>query len=227
MAIHHHHRSERLVRLVDQPPQRAVIGFVERLDPRQPVVDRKALAVDLLAVADHARNGAETAGYPHRSRVGEARQPPREHARIEFVRLAVDVDIGARKVDPDHRKTAIAQATDQLVHERILGAAQRGQIDPRRVEEIVRIDRAGVRRVENDRRQPRGWLHDLERRRQFAIKLGHRRALSLESAALEPSLLPEKTSFYEFALSIITIVLPSEKILEPAGTYPGPGKGRS
>src|SRR6266516_1518949 len=37
----------------------------------------------------------------------------------------------------------------------------------------------------------------------------------------------KKRSFYEFALSIITIVLPSEKILEPAGTYPGPGKGRS
>src|SRR6266404_2850918 len=34
----------------------------------------------------------------------------------------------------------------------------------------------------------------------------------------------KKRSFYEYALSIITIVLPSEKILEPAGTYPGPGK---
>ena len=97
MAIHHHHRSERLMRLVDQPPQRAVIGLVERLDPRQRVVDRKALAIDLLAVADHARDGAETAGHPHRSRIGKARQPPGEHPRIELVGLAVDVDIGARE----------------------------------------------------------------------------------------------------------------------------------
>jgi hypothetical protein len=36
-------------------------------------------------------------------------------------------------------------------------------------------------RIEDDRRPPRGRLHDLERRRQFAIKLGHRRAPSLES----------------------------------------------
>jgi hypothetical protein len=45
-----------------------------------------------------------------------------------------------------------------------------------------------------------------------------------ESAALEPSLLPEKRSFYDFALSIITIVLPSKKIFEPAGMYPGAGE---
>ena len=77
MAIHHDHRAERLMRLVDQPPQRAVIGLVERLDPRQRVVDRQPLAIDLLAVADHARDGAEAAGHPHRSRIGETRQPCR------------------------------------------------------------------------------------------------------------------------------------------------------
>ena len=176
MAIHHHHGAERLMRLVDQPPQRAVIGLVERLDPRQRVVDGKALAIDLLSVADHARDGAEPAGHPHRSRIGETRQAACEHARIEFVGLPVHVDIGAREIDPDGRKAELAQAADQLVHERILGAAQRGKIDPRGVEEFGRIDRAGMRGVEDDRRPPLGRLHDLERRRQFAIKLGHRRA---------------------------------------------------
>jgi hypothetical protein len=76
MAIHHHDRAECLMRLVDQPPQRAVIGLVERLDPRQRVVDGEALAIDLLSVADHARDGAEAAGHPHRSRIGKTRQPP-------------------------------------------------------------------------------------------------------------------------------------------------------
>src|SRR5713226_7842520 len=36
----------------------------------------------------------------------------------------------------------------------------------------------------------------------------------------DPSFLPEKRSFYEDSLSIITAVLPSEKSLKPAGTYP-------
>ncbi len=108
MAIHHHHGSERLMRLVDQPPQRAVIRLVERLDPRKRVVDAEALAIDLLSIADHARDSAETAGNPHRSRIGEAWQAPAEHARIELVRLPVDVDIGAGEVDPDHRKSAVA-----------------------------------------------------------------------------------------------------------------------
>ncbi len=217
MAIHHHHRSERLMRLVDQPPQRAVIGLVERLDPSQRVVDGEALAIDLLAVADHARDGAEAAGHPHRSGIGEARQSPVEHPRIELIGLPVDVDIGAGKVDPDHRKTVIAQVPDQLVHERILGAAQRRQDrSATRSRNSSRIDRAGMRRIEDDRRPPRGRLHDLERGRQFAIKLGHRRAPSLESAALAYAFLPEKRRFYENPLSVITTVLPSEKSSQTA-----------
>ena len=119
MAIHHDHGAERLMRLIDQPPQRAVIGLVQGLDPRQRVVDREPLAIDFLAVADHARDGAETAGDPHRARVGEARQSPCEHPGIELVGLAVDVDIGARKVDPHRRKAAVAEISDQLVHEGI------------------------------------------------------------------------------------------------------------
>ena len=185
MAIDHDHRSERLMYLVDQPAQRTVIGLVKCLDPAERVVDGKQFAVDLLAVADHARDGAEAARHPHRSGIGEARQSSSEHPRVKFIGLPVHVDIGAGEVDPHRRKTAIAQIPDQLVHERVLGAAQRDQIDSRRVEEFVRIDRARVRRVEDDRRPPRGRLHDLERRRQFAIKLGHRRAPSLESAVLD------------------------------------------
>jgi hypothetical protein len=76
MAIHQDHGAERLMRLVDQPPQRAVIGLVERLDPPQRVVDIEPLAIDLLAVADHARDGAEAAGDPHRAGIGKARQRP-------------------------------------------------------------------------------------------------------------------------------------------------------
>jgi hypothetical protein len=60
MAIHHDYGSERLMRLVDQPPQCAVIGFVERLDPCKGIIDGEALAIDFLPVADDARNGADS-----------------------------------------------------------------------------------------------------------------------------------------------------------------------
>ncbi len=196
MAIHYDHGSERLMRLVDQPPQRAVIGLVERLYPCKGVVDRKALAIDFLAVTDHARDGAEPTSHPHRSRIGEARQAPRKHARIEFVGLAVNIDIGAGKVDRHGGKSAIAQAGDQLVHERILGAAQRRKIDPRRAQEFVRIGRSGMRRVEDDRRPPGGRLHNLERARQFSVKQGHCRVSSLESAVLAHVISARKTGVF-------------------------------
>ena len=62
----------------------------------------------------------------------------------------------------------------------VFGAAQGRQVDSRGRQEFVRIDRAGMRRVEDDRRTPMRRLHDLERGRQLAIKLGHRGAPSLE-----------------------------------------------
>src|SRR5260370_41232775 len=72
--------------------------------------------------------------------------------------------------------------------------------------------------MEDDGRPLVGRLYDFERRRKIAIKLGHRRAPSLESAIL--TRLSDKRSFYGYALSIITTVLPSEKSLKPPGTYP-------
>ena len=203
--------------LVDQPPQRPVIRLVERLDPPQRVVDGKPLAIDFLPVADHARDGAEAAGDPHRAGIGEARQASGEHARIELIGLAVHIDIGAGEIDPDRRKAPFAQVSDQFVHERILGAAQRGKVDPGRVEKFGRIDRAGMGRVEDDRSPPVRRLHDLERGRQLAIKLGHRGAPSLECPHSLPQrsimrpILPAKGRACKDVLSVIVIILPSEK----------------
>jgi hypothetical protein len=119
VAIHKDDRSEGLMGLVDQPSQRAMIGFVEQFDPAERIIHAETLTIYFLAVADHARDSAETTRDPHRSRIGEARQPPGEHSRIELVRFAVYVNVGAGKVDPDHRKAGVSQATDQFIHERI------------------------------------------------------------------------------------------------------------
>src|SRR5258705_2144840 len=87
-----------------------------------------------------------------------------------------------------------------------------------------RIARAGRRRIEDDRRPPVLGLDDLERRRQFAIKLGHCRAPSLEcprfsrnQSIVRPNL-SEKWRFYVDALSVIAIILPSEKSRRAPGT---------
>src|SRR5258708_32757206 len=105
-----------------------------------------------------------------------------------------------------------------MSQEGILGPAQRGQVDPGRLEKFLGVGRAGVGGVEDDRRPPVCRLHDLERRRQFAIKLGHLRALSLAPSYPAQAIRPEKRMFYEGALSVITTNLPSEKRLARAGT---------
>jgi hypothetical protein len=55
-------------------------------------------------------------------------------------------------------------------------SSERRQVDPGGVKEFVRIDRSGMGGIEDDRRPPLGRLDDLERRRQFTIKPGHRGA---------------------------------------------------
>src|SRR4051794_29121515 len=62
---------------------------------------------------------------------------------------------------------------DQLVHEGISGTPQRRQVDPGGAEEFVRIGRAGMGRVEDNRRAPLRGLNDLERWRLVAVKPGH------------------------------------------------------
>ena len=110
MAVNQHRRAEIAVDAGEQAAQRPVIGLVEALDPAKRVVDRNALAVDFLGVADHAGDRAEPARDPHRAGVGEGRQPAVEHARVELIGLAVDVDIAAREMRPHHRVAAAQHA---------------------------------------------------------------------------------------------------------------------
>lgn len=87
---------------------------------------------------------------------------------------------------PHHRKAVVDQVADQLVHERIFGALQRFEIDPRGVQEGVRIDRAGMRRIENDRGAPDRRFGDLEGGGELTVELGHRRPPLVKSARLLP-----------------------------------------
>jgi hypothetical protein len=75
-----------------------VIGLVQRRDPGHRLGDGDAAFVNFLCFPHDAGNRAEPAGDAQGSRIGESRQAPLEHQRIEFERFAIDVEKGARKI---------------------------------------------------------------------------------------------------------------------------------
>ena len=140
----------------------------------QRVVDRDALVVDFLGVADHPRHGAQPAGHPHRAGIGEGGQAALEHARIELVGLAVDVHEAAREMRAHQRKAVLHHAGDQLVDEAVLRAPQGGDIEPRGGEEVARIDRAAeCGELNSTGAAACGRLEDLERRVELVADFTH------------------------------------------------------
>lgn len=135
---------------LDEAAQHPVIGLVEPLDARDRLLDGDAAGIDLLPVGDDARHRAEPARHPHRARVGEGRKPPVEHARIELEGLAVHVEEGPREVRAHQRRAEADDAGEEPLDMRVLGAAQRQRVEPRPVEEGLRIDRPGMARVEHE-----------------------------------------------------------------------------
>ena len=132
MAIDQHRRAELAMNTGEQAAQRPVIGLVEALDAANGVVHGNALAVDFLRVADHAGDRAKSARDPHRAGIGKGRQPAVEHARVELVGLAVDVDVAAREVRAHQRIAAAHHARAiEFVDEAVLRAAQRRNVEPR------------------------------------------------------------------------------------------------
>ena len=75
MAVDQDRQAESDMRLRQQPPQRVVVGPVDALDPREPLLDRQRALVDVGGVADDARDGAEPAGDAKRTHIGVGRQP--------------------------------------------------------------------------------------------------------------------------------------------------------
>jgi hypothetical protein len=96
-----------------------------------------------------------------------------EHAGIELVGFAIDVHVAARKVRPHQRVPALDHPHGEVVDERVLGAAQGRDLEPRRREEGARVDASAVRGIEYDRPAPLGRFDDLERGIEFVVRFGH------------------------------------------------------
>src|SRR5262249_29796724 len=73
-----------------------------------------------------------------------------------------------------HQRVAARHDTgDQFVDKRVLGTAQRGEIEPRRREEFARIDPPAVRGIEQDRAAAHGRLVRLERGIELVLDFQH------------------------------------------------------
>ena len=143
--------------------------MVQRLDPRQALGDGDRLPVDGLRLADDAGYRTEPCGDPQRTGVGEIGQTALEHARVELVGLAIDVEIGAREARPQEGRSERHAAQEQFVDEGVLRAAQRQRVEARKLEEAARILGPGMRGIEYQGRRKRLGLDRLKGRTQAAV----------------------------------------------------------
>lgn len=136
------------MRAGDELAQGGVVGLVDRLDARQRVFDGEAAAIDFHVLGDKPRHGSKAACHPHRTDIGMRRHRPVEHARVEFVRLAVDVEEGPREMRQQHRRAEERRVLEQLVDIVIFGTTDRQRIEAGLIEKGLWIRAAAMRRVE-------------------------------------------------------------------------------
>src|SRR5690606_16020105 len=101
-------------------------------------------AVDLRAVGNDPSYGSQPGADARAGTVDEGGKIVVEHRRIELPRLAIGVDIGAREIGLEERRTARGGRGEKLVDERILGPPQGQPVEPRRPDEARRIPVAAV-----------------------------------------------------------------------------------
>ena len=115
-------------------------GNVELLDAGEARRQRNLVAVDLFAVGDDARDGAEAARHAHRLGVGEVGKRLVEQLGIKLVGFAIDVEECAGETRCDHRHAERGDGREEVVDEAVLGLAQRQRAQPRKIDETLRVD---------------------------------------------------------------------------------------
>src|SRR5690606_10602295 len=105
MTINQNADAELFMGMRNQPPERRMVGLIDCINSGQSFLDAKAVPINLHIYCDYPWNGTKTTCNSHRANIGKRRQRSIEHLRIEFIRLAVDVEIGSREVCDQHRRT--------------------------------------------------------------------------------------------------------------------------
>src|SRR5437660_8886564 len=76
--------------------------------------------VNFLTAGDEPGDRAEAHADSRRTGINEPRQCVAEHARIEFVSFAIDIDIGPRKAGREQRRPEARCGSEQFVDEAVL-----------------------------------------------------------------------------------------------------------
>ena len=124
----------------------------------------RGCVVDFLGFGDHAGDRAEAAGDPDRAGVDVVGQGIGEHDRVELIGLAVDVEIGARKVGAHQGRAVTDHAGKDLVDIAVFRASEAVRVELGAVNELRWIDPSAVGRIEHHRRGERVGLENVERR---------------------------------------------------------------
>ena len=122
VAVDEHGEPEFRFRLLKKRAQCLVIGRVQPIDALERRPHGERLAINLVGLRNDAGNGAEPSHHPHRLRVGVMGEAIVEERRIELVGLAVDVEISAREMGIEQRRTHLGNEAEQLLHIGVLGA---------------------------------------------------------------------------------------------------------
>ncbi|TPW00107.1 MAG: hypothetical protein USCAAHI_00446 [Beijerinckiaceae bacterium] len=169
MAIDQDGDAENLPRPVDKRAQARVIRFIEFFDPFNRFLNRHAARINLLRLAGHARDGPKSAGDTQRARVRESRQLALEHARVQLIRFAIEIKIGARKACLDQGGAQCRDPAKQSIDESVFRAAQHGFVEPCRFKKPARIDIPRMGRGKNQGTDKPDRFHHFERRIEFRL----------------------------------------------------------
>ena len=141
-----------------------MIGTVESLDAQDRVGEAQFAGIYLLARCHDACDGAQPDLDPRGAGVHVGRQRLCEHGGIELERLAVGIEIGARKSRFQERRAELDGAAENLVHEAILGASEGQGIETGLGQEHRGIVAAAVGRGADQRHLLLRGRHHLKRR---------------------------------------------------------------
>ena len=120
-------------------------------------------AIDLDALAHHARNDAEPGGDTRAREIDRQAQYAVEQRGVEFVGRAVDVDEDAREKRHKQRRAACCDPGEQFLDIGVLRAAQGQRRKPGLGQKALGIEPARMGRGENEGRALHCGAHDSER----------------------------------------------------------------
>lgn len=146
VAVDQDRRAAAGARFLHQAGQCRVKRVVYRLDPLPGLGKGQLAGIDVEALSDDTRQGAEPGRNAFALFPDECGQRIHEHGGVELVRLAVQIKIGPRIDRTQQRDSERRRKIEQFMNKSIFGAPQRMPVESGRGEERRGIKIPAVRR---------------------------------------------------------------------------------